>query len=491
MSDCSCPSVATAPPADLCNDAAILDLTTITITNEPGRWSITGTPSGSNPATITGNNFNATGRDPGMYTLEFRLNQTPPPGCPNTSTQVVNVIAPPSASVTPVAVVCNTNQSGNPTSLDFSTLITGGDATGSWADLDNSGATGTFPSLDFTGITPGDYRFEYTTNSAVSPCGEKTYLVTVTVSDCSCPSVATAPPSDLCNDAAILDLSTITITNEPGTWSISGTPSGSNPGVLNGTIFNATGRDPGVYTLEFTLTQTPPVGCPNSSTQEITVIAPPVATVRPGVVVCNTDQNGDPTDINFSTLITAGDATGTWTDLDNSGATGSFPNLDFAGITPGNYRFEYTTNSAVAPCNEQTYMVTVTVSDCSCPSVATSAPSPLCNGDAILDLSDITITSEAGSWFIISSPAGSNPATLNGTIFNATGRDAGDYQVEFRLAQNPPIGCPNSSTQTITVYPEVNAGVGPGTLSFCSDAVGNINLFDQLTGGKHRRTTGL
>ncbi|MEZ4950959.1 MAG: hypothetical protein R2784_16485 [Saprospiraceae bacterium] len=183
-----------------------------------------------------------------------------------------------------------------------------------------------------------------------------------------------------------------------------------------------------------------------------------------------------------SYLITAGDATGTWTDLDNSGATGSFPNLDFAGITPGNYRFEYLPNSAAAPCNEQTYMVTVTVSDCSCPSVATSAPSPLCNGRCHLDLSDITITSEAGSWFIISSPAGNNPATLNGTIFNATGRDAGDYQVEFRLAQNPLVGCPNSSTQTITVYPKVNAGVGPGTLSFCSDAVGNINLFDQLTG---------
>ncbi|MEZ4950960.1 MAG: hypothetical protein R2784_16490 [Saprospiraceae bacterium] len=50
---------------------------------------------------------------------------------------------------------------------------------------------------------------------------DQSYIVTITVSDCSCPSVMTALPVDLCNDAAILDLTTITITNEPGRWSIS------------------------------------------------------------------------------------------------------------------------------------------------------------------------------------------------------------------------------------------------------------------------------
>lgn len=404
--------------------------------------------------------------------------------CTNSGTgsAVVTVNSPPTATLTPQTEICNTDENNNITVLDLYSLIVAGDNTGSWEDLDNSGASGSFDALDFIGLTPGDYRFEYTTNSAMAPCQEVSYLVTVTVSDCSCPSVATAPPAVLCNDAAVLDLADITITTEPGFWSIVSTPNGSNPGTISNNVFNATGRDTGVYEIEFRLNQAPPAGCPEASVQIITVLAPPSASVTPNFEVCNTDQNNDPTTVDFSTLITAGDNNGTWVDLDNSGAVGNFPTLDFAGIAEGDYRFEYRTNSATAPCNESTYLVTITVRDCSCPSVATIAPAPLCSNNALLDLSSITITTEPGSWAITSAPNGSNSATLNGNIFDATGRDAGTYELQFTLSQTPPAGCPVSSTQTITVHPEVSAGQGPGSLSYCSDAVGSINLFDQLNG---------
>ncbi|MEZ4950961.1 MAG: hypothetical protein R2784_16495 [Saprospiraceae bacterium] len=173
--------------------------------------------------------------------------------------------------------------------------------------------------------------------------------------------------------------------------------------------------------------------------------------MTPQAEICNTDENNNITVLNLYTLIVAGDNTGTWEDLDNSGATGNFDALDFIGIIPGAYRFRYTTGAAQAPCPNQSYTITVNVSDCSCPSVATTAPAPMCNDNAVLNLNTITITSEPGRWYLISTPSGSNPATLNGFTFNATNRDPGTYEVEFRLEPAPPAGCPTSSTQTILV----------------------------------------
>jgi hypothetical protein len=72
--------------------------------------------------------------------------------------------------------------------------------------------------------------------------------------------------------------------------------------------------------------------------------------------------------------------------MDNSGAVGLFTSLDFKGVAAGNYRFIYTTHSAIAPCPEETYQVVITVIDCTCPDVFFSPASPMCNGGDVLDL---------------------------------------------------------------------------------------------------------
>ena len=70
--------------------------------------------------------------------------------------------------------------------------------------------------------------------------------------------------------------------------------------------------------------------------------------------------------MNLYDLILSGDNNGTWEDLDNSGASGLFDNINFDGVAAGDYGFLYTTNSAIVPCQELSYPIVVTVVECAC-----------------------------------------------------------------------------------------------------------------------------
>ncbi len=222
-------------------------------------------------------------------------------------------------------------------------------------------------------------------------------------------------------------------------------------------------------------------GCENIGTNDVTIQVnePPMATVINGAI-CNIGNNGNVTTLDFSELISSGDPTGIWRDVDGSGATGSFPIIDFSGIIPGAYRFEYTTGAAVTPCQNVSYTISIEVLDCSCPPIATAPAGPFCNDNAILNLDDITLTNEIGIWSITAAPTGSTVNILNNT-FDATDQPMGDYELTFTLDQNPGPDCQASSSQTITIFEAVSAGQSPGTLQICNDE-SILNLFDELVG---------
>lgn len=383
------------------------------------------------------------------------------------TTSTVTVNTPPEATLETSAQICSSDRTGEPTVLNFDDLILSGDATGSWTDLDNSGATGSFPMLDFDNTTPGQFRFRYTTGAAQAPCMNQSYEILVFVLDCTCPSVATLPIDPVCNDNGQINLDDITVTNESGIWQITNQPPGSSPS-LSGNIFDLTNSQSGDYELTFTIDRAPLPECPDSSVQVVTVFEPPTATLELTAETCNSDEVGDPTSIDFSTLILAGDMTGTWTDLDNSGATGSFQNLDFNGGVAGQYRFEYRTNTAQAPCDDFVGEVLLTLNECRCPGNAIDPISPMCNDDARIDLNDFDQSTEPGTWSLTNQPAGAN-ANLNGTIFDATGAPSGDYELTFTLTQTPRPGCPQSSTQVVTVSEFVTAGSFANDLEICND----------------------
>lgn len=221
-------------------------------------------------------------------------------------------------------------------------------------------------------------------------------------------------------------------------------------------------------------------GCSGTDTVTIAEEQPPVATLQPTATVCNTTAGGSV--INFYTLILAGDMSGSWTDADNSGASGPFTALDFNGVAAGTYRFIYRTNSAVPPCVEATYEVLLTVRECACPDVVFGPAGPLCNESALLDMTIVQQTQFPGNWSILQVPTGANPATLMGSIFTATNSDPGDYILQFTLLSPPPPGCPSGYPLTVHVDDAVDAGAVLAPLRYCAGADDVVPLAALLSG---------
>ena len=232
---------------------------------------------------------------------------------------------------------------------------------------------------------------------------------------------------------------------------------------------------------DYSITVSDSQGCTGETTVTVDEIAPPFAILQSDTAVCNTEAGGSY--LNLYDLIQSGDASGTWQDLDNSGAVGLFNDLNFNTIPAGEYSFLYTTNSATAPCPETAYEVTVTVIDCSCPDVFFFTADPLCNGGDFLDLTTIENTTEEGTWSIIQAPNGTNPATINGNDFDATGADSGEYILQFELLNQPPPGCSNTFTASVFVEDGVFAGTADLPPAFCFNENENVVLSNLIIGG--------
>ncbi len=220
--------------------------------------------------------------------------------------------------------------------------------------------------------------------------------------------------------------------------------------------------------------------CSGEATVTISEVLPPTAQLQPTTTLCNTTAGGSI--INLYSLILSGNATGSWDDVDNSGAVGLFTNLNFNNIAAGDYRFTYTTNSAIAPCPETDYQVIVTILDCTCPDVFFFNAAPLCNAGDVLDLNSIENTSEPGDWVITLSPAGTNPATLSGSVFDATSSDPGTYTLEYTLQNQPPPGCPIDFQIMIEVNASVDAGMALQPVDFCIAENQLIDLTSLISG---------
>jgi len=231
-------------------------------------------------------------------------------------------------------------------------------------------------------------------------------------------------------------------------------------------------------TIDYTITQsttifltqvTDALGCTNelSLNSNLDIVMPPAADVQPNATVCN---GGDDTTYDMSSLILSGDANGDWTDFDNSGAVANGTTLDFSSLTPGNYTFIYTTNSAIAPCTNQAYQVEIEVEPCDCPAIDIVDTAASCN-DSTFDLATLQLSSGAGIWTIIDSPAGAiNLPTITNNDFDVNGASAGLYTLQFELATPPPPGCPSTATCAFTIDAATFAGTPLAFARVCMDS---------------------
>ena len=426
-------------------------------------------------------------------------------GCTGQATITVDEYQEPFADVTPAAEACNTTVDGS--TIDFSALITGGDTGGTWTDLDGSGASGGFPVLDFDGVTPGNYRFEYRTNSATPPCVEATYVVNVTILDCTCPSPEIMAPQPLCADNGSLDLSTLLIngvTQPGGSWSIITVPAGSNPAELNGTIFDATGADAGLYEIQYTLTGLPG-GCVDNDVQQLVVNAPVDAGVaaEPAQVCVGDDET-----IDLGGLITGGDSGGMWIETSVNPSMGGFNaatgEFRTALELPGSYTFEYIV-TGTAPCPDASTTVEVVVEDvpvadaganatltCDITSVELggngSSQGPdfrylwtTTNGQVTDSTSLFTTVKKSGTYTLMVENTVTGCRSFDDVVVNVDGDIPTDviYDLQFPLCEGEPPAVFNVQSVTGGTPPytySLNGGAATGNPIFPNLAPGNYTL---------------
>jgi hypothetical protein len=198
----------------------------------------------------------------------------------------------------------------------------------------------------------------------------------------------------------------------------------------------------------------------NSAPIILTLVAAPEAVIPQDIEICA----GDPAIFNiglqgaYSSVIwsTTGDGTLTVVnDVEVSYDPG--PNDIAAQFVV----ISVTVQSSFPECGATTYNIPVNINDCNCPDLETNPPtSPLCATSGVLDLNDLFVVGDPGSWSILSTPPGSNPAVIVGSQFMVNNSDAGSYVVAYNVSFPQP-GCPASSMETIIVNSPIVPEAGP------------------------------
>ncbi|WP_235299051.1 T9SS type B sorting domain-containing protein, partial [Portibacter marinus] len=266
----------------------------------------------------------------------------------------VEVSYPTTARIYEYTEICNLDFKG--AIIDLDTLVFEGTLDGVWADISESGASLNGNIADFHGVIPGDYQFTYTVDDTDGICEANSYILNITVLDCSCPVINIGEAGPFCNDDAVFDLSSIENDSDDGTWSVAIVPNGGNAAVINGDIFNATGADAGEYGLKFTLDEIDPL-CTMDTTIFVMVMerlssGDPLAPVE----ACEMDA----VVIDLASILEGEDPGGTWTSTVPSGFNAANGTFTTNGIPAGTYEFTYQVDSE-APCedNETTVQVII------------------------------------------------------------------------------------------------------------------------------------
>ncbi|TDU39756.1 gliding motility-associated-like protein [Gelidibacter sediminis] len=411
----------------LCSNDAPVDLfDSLEGTPEPGgTWS---------PALASGSGMFDPSQDaPGNYT--YTVTGDAPCGPASASVNVtVNPEAQPGTNG--ALVVCIDS---SPVDL-FNSLGGTPQPGGTWSPALASG-TGVFdPSKDAAGT--------YTYNvSGITPCGDATASVTVTVNPL--PNPGENGSLVICSNDAPVDLfDSLEGSPEPGgIWS---------PALASGSgMFDPSQDAPGNYT--YTVTGDAPCG-PASASVNVTVNPEAQPGTNGALVVC---IDSSPEDL-FNSLGGTPQPGGTWSPALTSG-TGVFdPSKDAAGTYIYNV-------SGITPCGDATAFVTVTVNPL--PNAGENGSLVICSNDAPVDLFDsLEGTPEpGGTW---------SPALASGSGMFDPSQDApGNYT--YTVTGDAPCG-PVSASVSVSITPAPQPGTY-GNLIICMESAPE-DLFNSLGG---------
>jgi len=406
----------------------------------------------------------------GIYTITYTLNN-PTAGCPDSNTIDFEVFQTPQPVFATPDPVCNSDDSGDDTTIDLSTLVSG--ATGEWQDELGTVLTSTI--LDFNDAAVGPVNFSFVTTDALGECVNLTTQVTINVVDCNCPIIGVNLLPDVCQTSDPVILADYLIANsEPGQWTVSG----PDPTVELDTppAFNPEGLEAGTYSIVYTLT-TPSgsTSCEDFVEQTIVVLEAVELPLVSDIPACNSDLPGaDPTFVDLTSITELAGIAGEWTAPSNynGGVIDDETNVDFLDFDPGPYFFTFTTTDAVDPCENASIDVLISVTDCNCPAITLNDAST-CNDNGDINLDLLSGLSPEGTFTYESGPVGNIP--LSGSIFDATDAVPGDYEFLYTL-DNPVVGCPETGSLIVTVFEPVLVDVGPDQ-TVCSVISSQGNTF--------------
>lgn len=373
-------------------------------------------------------NLNATGGVPGN-TYQWQLNGSNIGGAAGSTYNAVAagnytvVITNGTCSATSAPLNIGTGNAPTP-SINGPTSI----CSGSSLNLNASGGTSYQWQLNGSNI-PNETNTTLSVNTAgnysviVSNASGCTATASQNIVAATPPTASITGPNGFCNGGSI------TLSAANGTtyqWQLNGS---NIPNATNATLLVNTA---GNYSVIVTNT----ANCTASASQNITAFTPTTTTISGPSTLCV----GTP--VNLSA--TAGNTTYQWqfNGSNISGATAATLSASNAGA----YTVVVTDANACTVTSATYNLTSVTP-----PSAATNPPtSPLCNNNLpgntlTLNLTTLVSGASSGTWQT-NAPAG----TLNGTIFNAEGLTAGNYNITYTVNGTPPCNSV-SSTQSITV----------------------------------------
>ncbi|MBT8190596.1 MAG: gliding motility-associated C-terminal domain-containing protein [Bacteroidia bacterium] len=355
--NCNCPILAFNPPSPLCNDGTETNLNTLLYPEVgEGIWTFVNGP--QTPLMIGDSIFVVNEIAEGQYTFEYSLSDMVPAGCLESSQITLEVFESPDVQVIPQAVACNTMSVQGPVCLDLNTFVVG--ANGTWnAPTNFTGDFSDISNVCFEGETVGStFEFVFLTNTAITPCTDKRLTTIITIIDCNCPNLTVSVPQSICNAGGSIDVSAL---EDPsiaaGSWTVI---AGPEPVSLSGTTFDAEGILPGVYTLQYTPDEAPPVDCAQFSQVDLEIINSPKTGSAIDRFVCE----GESEMVDLFDLLDNEDAGGAWREVsiipsigNAFNQTGSF---NTEGQNAGIYDFEYAFNS-IEPCSDVSTTVRVII----------------------------------------------------------------------------------------------------------------------------------
>ncbi|MEO2050336.1 MAG: gliding motility-associated C-terminal domain-containing protein, partial [Allomuricauda sp.] len=242
---------------------------------------------------------------------------------------------------------------------------------------------------------------------------------------------------------------------------------------------------------------------PSSVTVTLTVNEEPNAGNTIAANVCNTTDGGSNTLIDLDDRITGQDS-GTWSltsAQSGSSITINGSNIvNFDGQPLGAYTFTYTTNTAVAPCVNQSADVIITVIDCTIPCDAgNSAPIldatqsvSFCD-DVNVDL-DIYVTSTAPAGSVLTWSVDPDPLVTDAHLISSVVLDPGTFYGFYYDSVNDcaspvlPVTLVRNFTPTIDSTTDASR-CGPGSVTLSASATVadsssiTYNWYDAPTGG--------